>query len=384
MNTKERFMNAIHCKPVDRPPVGAAVTAITVSMMEDAGIHYPEANHTVDQLADLAASVWEHAELENIKLPFGMTVEAEALGCEMDFGTYDTLPTEISSIFNHPDELAIPDDFFDRKRVPIVLKAITKLRKRYDNEVAIVSSIVGPFALGAKLFGFDNLFPWIITNPDYVYQVLDKLTDLSIMYANAQLDAGADVILLGEATCSGDLISADTYRDVILPHHQRMCAGIKGPTIMHVCGGSTLHVPHLLDSGTSGYSFDEGASIDMIRTRMGGKASIIGYVPTVEVLLNGTPDDVYQASLECMARGANVLAPGCSLPQHTSRENVAAMVKAARDWAQYPELHENTPHVIAEKSPAAKRAEETYAGLNGENGTNNSNQRSRRRRRSRG
>ena len=151
---------------------------------------------------------------------------------------------------------------------------------------------------------------------------------------------------------------------------------------MHVCGGSTWHVPYILDSGTGGYSFDEGASIDMIRERMGGKAAIIGYVPTVEVLLNGTPDDVYEASIECLAKGADILAPGCSLPQHTSRENVAAMVKAAHDWGKLPELRQSTPNIIAEKSPAAKRAEVTFAEQNSENGAD-SGRRSRRRRRSR-
>jgi len=34
MNTKERFMNALRLQPVDRPPVAAVVTGITVDMME--------------------------------------------------------------------------------------------------------------------------------------------------------------------------------------------------------------------------------------------------------------------------------------------------------------------------------------------------------------
>jgi MtaA/CmuA family methyltransferase len=360
MNTKERFMNALLGKPVDRPPVGAAVTAVTVSMMEACGVHYPHAHHDVESLTTLAASVWEHAQLENIKLPFGMTVESEIFGMDIDFGTHDTLPTDIGFIYNHPDDLKVPANFLDLGRVPVVLKSITKLRKRYDTEVPIVSSIVGPFALGAKLFGFDNLFPWTITQPEYVGQVLEPLTDLAIMYANAQIEAGADAILIGEATCSGDLISPDTYRDFVLPHHKRLCAAINGPNIMHICGGSTFHVPHILDSGTNAYSFDEGASIDMIRERLKGKSSIIGYVPTVEILLTGTPEDVYQASVECMQKGADILAPGCSLPQHTPPENIAAMVKAAHDWAAEPELREQPVEIIEEKSPAAQRALQAY------------------------
>ena len=42
MNTKERFLNALTQKPVDRPPVAAVVTGITVPMMEKANIFWPE------------------------------------------------------------------------------------------------------------------------------------------------------------------------------------------------------------------------------------------------------------------------------------------------------------------------------------------------------
>ena len=44
MNAKERFMKALRLEPVDRPPVAAVVTGLTVWMMEQAGIFWPEAH----------------------------------------------------------------------------------------------------------------------------------------------------------------------------------------------------------------------------------------------------------------------------------------------------------------------------------------------------
>ncbi len=108
MNTKKRFMNALTQKPVDRPPVAAVVTGITVPMMEKAGIFWPQAHTDADNLATLAASVWEYAQIECIKLPFCMTIEVETLDAPIDFGTIDTLPTEVAHIYNHPDELQFP------------------------------------------------------------------------------------------------------------------------------------------------------------------------------------------------------------------------------------------------------------------------------------
>jgi len=347
MNTKERFMKALQLEPVDRPPVAAVVTGITVWMMERVGIFWPEAHTDSAKMADLAASVWEYGQLECIKLPFGMTIEVEALGAPIDYGTRDTLPTEVKHIYNHPDELTIPDDFFDRGRVGTVLKAITRLRQRYDSEVPIVSSIVGPFTLAAKLFGFDNFFVWLVTEPDYVHQIMGTMTTLAIKYANAQVEAGADAIVIGGASCSGDLISSDTYRDFIVPYHTRLCRNVAAPTIMHICGKSTSHAPCMADTGATAYSFDEGADISVLRQYLTGKISLAGYVPTVEVLLNGTPELVYKASLECLQNNVDILAPGCSLPPHVSFENVAAMVQAADDWGQSKGVADSVQGTIA-------------------------------------
>lgn len=361
MNTKERFMNALTQKPVDRPPVAAVVTGITVSMMEKAGIFWPQAHTDAGKLAALAASVWEYARIECIKLPFCMTIEVEALGAPINFGTVDTLPTEVAHIYNHPNELNIPPDFFDRNRVPAVLKAITKLRQRYDTEVAIVSSIVGPFALGGKLFGFDNFFPWIIDHPDYVHQIMDKLTGLAIKYANAQVEAGADAILIGEATCSGDLISPYTYRDFVAPYHRRLCSAITAPAILHICGNSTRHIPYLAQTGAAGYSFDEGADITVAREHLKGKVALAGYVPTIDPLLQGTPEAVYQYSLECLGNEVDILAPGCSLPQHVTFDNLAAINRAACDWAASEALRQRVKEGIAARQ-SQPQAQDTALG----------------------
>jgi [methyl-Co(III) methanol-specific corrinoid protein]:coenzyme M methyltransferase len=332
LDARTRLLNALRGLPVDRPPVAAVVTGITMPMMTEANAFWPEAHTDVDQLVRLAETIWTQHGIESIKLPFDMAVESEILGATMEWGSQDILPTELGSAYNHPDELIISDDFLDRGRIPIVLQAITRLRRRYESEVAVVASIVGPFTLGAKLFGFDNFFTWLITDPDYVLTIMDRLTELAIKYAAAQVDAGADVILIGEASCSGMLISPDTYRDVVAERHARLCLAISVPSILHICGRTARHIPYLLQTGVTGYSFDEGANIDVVRSLLKGKVAMVGYVPTVGTMLDGTPEDVYRAATECLQKGVDVLAPGCSLPPHTTNANIAALVQAARDW----------------------------------------------------
>jgi uroporphyrinogen-III decarboxylase len=127
MNTKERFFNALYRRPVDRPPVAAVATGITVEMMDRAGIFWPEAHGRADQLAGLAETIHLYTGVECIKLPFCMTVEVEALGAPVDYRTRDTIPTESRHIWDHPDQVHVPEDFLDCGRVPVVLQAVSAL-----------------------------------------------------------------------------------------------------------------------------------------------------------------------------------------------------------------------------------------------------------------
>src|SRR5205085_11769889 len=48
LNAKTRFLNALRGRPVDRPPVAAVVTGITLPMMEQAGVYWPDAHSSAD------------------------------------------------------------------------------------------------------------------------------------------------------------------------------------------------------------------------------------------------------------------------------------------------------------------------------------------------
>jgi len=332
MNAKQRFMAALAGAAVDRPPVAGVVTAITVSMMEAVGERWPEAHGDAQRLARLAAAAWEVGRLECIKLPFDMTVEFEALGGRVDLGSYDTLPQDTGRVYDEPVPALPLAGFLDRGRVPVVLGAIAALRRRYDTEVAIVSSIVGPFTLAAKIFGFDNLFAWIALAPEKATACLEAVASLCLRYAQAQFAAGADAILIGEAASSGDLISWKVYRDLVAPRHGELCAALAGPAILHICGKTTRHLPFIAETGAAAFSFDEKLDVAEARKYLKGRVALTGWVPTVDPLLNGTPESVYTWATRCLADGADILNAGCSLPAHVPAENLAAMVQAAHDW----------------------------------------------------
>jgi [methyl-Co(III) methanol-specific corrinoid protein]:coenzyme M methyltransferase len=327
-NKVERLLKALRHEKTDRVPVTSLLTAVTDELMEKSQTYWPHAHHDAMQMVKLAASAFEYTGIESLKVPFDMTVEAGALGADVDYGNAYTLPQVRGHKYNEPDEIFIDRRILDKGRIPLVLKAISIAKRRYEDIIPVVSSIVGPFSIAAKLFGFDDFLTWIILDPDKLIAVLEKLTDLCILYANEQVNAGCDVVQVGEATCSGDLISSETYAKYIAPYHKKLCSSISVPTVIHICGDITGHLDYLQDTGMSGISFDEKTNVKAAVAKLKGKVALCGYFDTLGVFLNGKPEDVYNKSIECINAGVDVLNAGCSWPPFVKLENIKAMVKA--------------------------------------------------------
>ena len=90
----------------------------------------------------------------------------------------------------------------------------------------------------------------------------------------------------------------------------------------------------------SGISIDSSVDIAYAKETVGDKLSIMGNVSPMEIL-NGTPESIEQAVIDCFRkcwdnpRGFTI-APGCDIPVTTSLENIDAYMRAARKCAKYP------------------------------------------------
>ena len=65
--------------------------------------------------------------------------------------------------------------------------------------------------------------------------------------------------------------------------------------------------------------------------------TILGNIAPSDLLMSGTPQEVYDESYRCVElgglEGGYVLMPGCDIPAQCALENVLAMTRAAEDYA---------------------------------------------------
>jgi [methyl-Co(III) methanol-specific corrinoid protein]:coenzyme M methyltransferase len=330
MNSVDRFLRVLDQQPVDRAPVVGVTSVVTVDLMRQVGTRWPDAHHDPEQMVRAGAAAHVVCGLESVKVPFDMTVEAGALGADIDYGAGETLPKIRAPRFEDPEEFGFGDDVLARGRYPIVLEAIRIARSRHGETAPVISSMLGPFTLAGCLFGVETLLIWMIEEAEKVQAALTTATRLVALYIGAQLEAGAHVVQVSEPTASGDLISPAQYLEHVAPFHRRLTAGTDRPLVTHICGNITRHLPHLAAVGFRGVSFDIKTEIQAARAHLKGKSALIGYMPT-SLLRDGSPEEVGAASRQCLADGVDALNAGCAVTPDTPLENVRSMIAAAQE-----------------------------------------------------
>lgn len=332
MNARKRIISALCGGRVDRIPAWLPVVPVTVSMMELSKAQWPGSHSDPEQMARLAAMPWELTRLPTATVPFCLSLEAEALGCRLDWGTINRTPSVKKRAASTPNELNVPENLLERGRMPVALKATEILQEHLGDEIVINAKVTGPFTIAGHVFGVGNFLSWVKTNPEYVHDAMSRTVEVTKELAKAFVEHGADVISISDPTSSGDLLSGDYYEEFVFPYHKEAAGSMKVPSALHICGNTLELLPHIRNTGFDAYSFEEKIDVLTAKKILGDDVSLIGNVAPVGTMLQGTPEKVTAEALQCMRDGVDLLSSGCTLSPLTPLDNIRALVRAAEQY----------------------------------------------------
>ncbi len=332
MNARKRILSALNGGRVDRTPAWLPVVPVTISMMELSKAPWPGSHSNPEQMARLAAMPWELAGLPTATVPFCLSLEAEALGCQLDWGTISRTPSVKKHAASKPDEFNVPENLLARGRIMAALEATEILQEHLGEEIVINAKVTGPFTIAGHVFGVSNFLSWVKTNPERVHAAMQQTVEVTEELAEAFATYGADVISVSDPTSSGDLLSGDYYEEFVYPFHKDVAGSIKVPTALHICGNTLELLPHIKHTGFDAYSFEEKIDVLTAKKILGDDISLIGNVAPVATMLQGTPEKVMAEAIDCMRDGIDLLSSGCTLSPLTPLDNVRALVRAAEQY----------------------------------------------------
>ncbi len=224
--------------------------------------------------------------------------------------------------------------------IKTVLTALKDTKSRISNEYIVTMTAWGPYTLAARMVGEEIMMKATFKKPDLVHKVSDFATDLLIhLFEPLVLDGTLEVISLADPTASGDLISKKQFETFALPYLKKFTDWAKSKnahTLLHICGNTTDRLDIFPETGASCISLDHKADIAKAKEVLHGKMCFGGNVDPVNVMLQGSVQDVEDASKNVIETagtdGGFVLMPGCDIPPTVPYENIRKFIQVAREW----------------------------------------------------
>ena len=297
--------------------------------MQACGASFPDAHSHAGTMAHLAAAGHTLLGLDTVMPVFSVVQEAAALGCQVDWGAVDTMPTVRSHPFAEQEDFVVPAGWQEKPPIRVVLDALRLLRQEFGRQAVIVGKAMGPWTLSYHMLGMDEFLVETLLSPDRARRSLQVLKEVTVAFARMQLEAGADIICVADH-CTGGIVSPRTYRDYLLPIHQEITSAIAAPTVLHCCGNTTDRLKYFAQAGFDCYHFESQVRLEDALAAAAGHMTLMGNINNPQLLLNGSPAQVAEACQRVIDSGVQILAPECAVPLITPMQNLKALAGTAR------------------------------------------------------
>lgn len=299
--------------------------------------------HSAEKMCELEEYIYENFRSDGAGLSTTLRGMAEAMGATIKYSDNNVAQLEKPALRLRDVDSAKLVDVDKDGRLPIILKGLKMVKEKLGDKVPISGTVTGPFTVAAMALGTEQLMIGMIKKPDKVKQLMDVIVENNERYIRRLLDLEVG-IGFADPVSSTSLISVEQYREFSLPYFQKNVDFIKkngGGCGLHICGTSRGLWESLNETGIGTFGLDNVEDLEDAKNILGNHMCIQGNVPPVEVMKLGTPQDVLRSAKECIRKGYDspkgfVLTSGCQMPMYTPKENMQALMDAARIFGRYP------------------------------------------------
>jgi len=181
-------------------------------------------------------------------------IEAEALGCKVQFYNDCSIPGIVSHALTLDDDPGAIAFSTSLGRIQTVLDAATGVRHRVDGDVPVSVGVCGPYSILIELLGFETAMEAFYDGEEKIALFLEALLNFQKDYCNEIIARGLGITVF-ESWASPPLVSPDIYREFVAPYEKKLFAYLRGLGIKSrplVIGGDTRAIcDNILDTGTS-------------------------------------------------------------------------------------------------------------------------------------
>ncbi|ATW24395.1 uroporphyrinogen decarboxylase family protein [Candidatus Formimonas warabiya] len=205
--------------------------------LKEAGVTFPNAYTDKNEIAALATVLKKYRDDVFTRVPFCVTVEAEAFGAQIKMGDAWHRPRPHGRRFSSIEDLSgIQTPDISEGRMGEVLDAVAILAESGEK---VILNIVGPFTILYSLINFTFFYNGLRKNPAQVREIMAVIEKSVIQYGMEGVKRGASIISYEDAVGVPDVTGPEIYQDFSGPSSLRIINGIKeagGTFLIHLCG----------------------------------------------------------------------------------------------------------------------------------------------------
>jgi len=308
---------------------GTGTSIVCQELMQHLGVYFPDAHLDPEAMAALAMVGHTVLGFDVVMPLFSVCHEAAAMGCNVNWGGADAMPESGKPIFADVDDIRIPADLLKRPGCAVPLEAISLLKRRLGDDAAVCGKVFGPWTQSYHYFGVEDFLIGTLDDPGKTHRILEKLMPVTIAFASAQVEAGADCILLADHA-TRDLCSPRAYEEFLAPLHAQLAEQIPVPVILHICGNTQDRIGMIARTGLDGFHWDtKTAAPREVRALAGQRLSLMGGISNF-TLLRATPEQVIAEAIDAARADIDIVGPECAIPLATPLENLKAVASIGR------------------------------------------------------
>jgi len=328
LTSKERVLARLQGKQVDRIPNFNILMSFAARYIEQPMDKFCTDYHT------LVEGNLKCAEAFGIDI---LSTMSDAYRETADFGAdvrfpYDSLPI-CKPLIREPLDLKKlkPFRLEDSVRMLDRMRAIELYKRETGDAYPIMGWIEGCAAESVDLMGLTEYILAFYDEPDMIHELMEICLETAINCIKPQIDAGADIIGVGDAVAS--VLGPNIYREWILPYERRLFSEIRQHGAigrLHICGDITLLIDELKTCGADIIDIDWMVDFSKANEELTDHAAICGNFNPVSVVKDGTPKQIEDAVNHCVNVGGKkcIIMAGCEIPKYTPYENLLAVHKA--------------------------------------------------------
>ena len=276
----------------------------------------------------------EHFDLDMVSLISDPYRETSAFGAPIEYqaeGVPKCLKHLISSAADI-DSLKNPD-VYKCERTLDRINGAAYFSKRLNGEVPVMGWVEGPLAEACDLAGVGEMLVFLMTDSDASHRLLDKCLVTAMDFAKAQIEAGCDLIGIGDAICSQ--VDADTYNTFVFERHKQLVEFIhsRGAYVkLHICGDTTHLWPSLAKLGIDWFDPDHLTDITEAHRILGPSVTLSGNLNPVDIQNRNAEEILVSAKkLAETEKGKRfIMSAGCEITVDTPHANLMALRKATK------------------------------------------------------